>query len=69
MISKKYIKQFMVEFENKKQISTTYWQQIAAAILDDVVKELNDNITDEDDWDENDVMNAIGVVLCERLGI
>lgn len=69
MISKKYIKQFMVEFENKKQISTTYWKQIAAEILDDVVKELNNNVTNEDDWDENDVMNAIGVVLCERLGI
>lgn len=65
---KEYIKLFFEEFAEKKQISNNHWEAITDAIIDDVVKHVNEN-ADPDDWDEEDVRRAIGSVICERLGI
>lgn len=67
-ISRSYIEQFKAELENKPQIAKCYWEQIFDAILDDVVPAINAD-ADPDEWDEDDVRNAVGKVICERMNI
>lgn len=51
-----------------KGISDDYLSDIVNAIIDDVVRDV-DECADSKNWNEDDVKLAVGRVLCERLGI
>ena len=64
MIRKEYMQMILAEIGLNRPISDDYWPRISEAIIDDVIRNVEET-ADEEEWNEDDVRLAVGRVLLD----
>lgn len=67
-VTRSYVRRMLDEIWHDRPVSGKYWGKIADKILEEVCEDIEET-ADKDEWGEDDVRQAVGRVLCTKLGI
>jgi len=67
-VTRSYVREILDEIWHDRPVSDEYWGKIADKILEEVCEDI-EATADKDEWGEDDVRQAVGRVLCTKLGI